>query len=81
MTAGERPLTAADVGAAVRSARRRALMTQQRLADVSQVSRQLVNRLEQGDASVTVRPALSVLKTLGLRLAVGGPPDAPDAQP
>lgn len=80
MTTGKRPLTAADVGAAVRSARQRALMTQQRLADVSQVSRQLVNRLEQGDSSVTVRPALSVLKALDLRIAVSGPVDLPDAR-
>lgn len=81
MTTDEPSPTAADVGAVVRSARQRALMTQQRLADLSQVSRQLVNRLEQGDPSVTMRPALSVLRVLGLRIVVRGPADSAAVRP
>lgn len=62
----------ADVGSAVRTARRRASLTQQQLAGMANVSRQLVVRLEQGDPTVTVRPALNVLEMLSLELVAVG---------
>lgn len=75
--AATRLSTPAQVGAAVRGARRRAAMTQSELADRAGVSRRWIIMLEQGQASrAELGKILDTLDALGLSLKVT-PADQP----
>lgn len=59
--------TVRDLGAAVRSARRKAGLSQQALADDAGVSRQWLSRFESGkNPSAELRKVLDILTALGL---------------
>lgn len=62
--------TAKDVGAAIRSERKRQYLTQTELADLCGVSLSFVSNLENGKATTELEKTLRILSTLGLDLMV-----------
>lgn len=64
--------TARQIGAAVRKERKRQGLTQQQLANVADVSRALISRLEKGAATALYpEKLLAVLDAVGLSLFIG----------
>ncbi len=63
-------LTAQDLGAAVRAARKQQGLDQLLLADLAGVSDRFVRDLEHGKPTVQLREVLRVLDALGLTLQV-----------
>lgn len=62
--------TAKDVGAAIRSERKRQHLTQTELADLCGVSLSFVSNLENGKTTTELEKTLRILSTLGLDLMV-----------
>lgn len=63
-------LTAQDLGATVRAARKRQGIDQLLLADLAGVSDRFIRDLEHGKPTVRLREVLRVLEALGLTLQV-----------
>ncbi|MDR1183972.1 MAG: helix-turn-helix domain-containing protein [Coriobacteriales bacterium] len=73
--------TAADLGASVRSARRKQRLTQKQLADFfSTFSREFLSDLENGKPTVELDKALTVATSLGLKIYVYDNDEQPDGE-
>lgn len=66
----DRIFTAADLGAAIKRARRARRLTQIQLAEHANVSRGALQKLEKGRGTVTLPTMFRLLRTLSLDLAV-----------
>lgn len=62
--------TSKDIGAAIRSERKRQKITQTELADLCAVSLSFVSNLENGKATTELGKTLKVLNTLGLDVII-----------
>lgn len=62
--------TTGDLGAAIKAARKRRRLTQTQLADYANLSRGVVQKLEEGRGTVALANAVRILNTLSLDLAV-----------
>ncbi len=75
-------ITVGDLGAAVRSARRAARLSQAALAERAGVSRQWLSRLETGsNPGAELRKVLDVLAALGLAVTLGASPRLDEDDP
>ncbi|AXK45041.1 helix-turn-helix domain-containing protein [Brachybacterium saurashtrense] len=61
---------AAEIGAAIRRARKEAELTQQQLGELSGVSDRTLRDIESGAGSPALRSVLTVLTVLGLHVTV-----------
>lgn len=66
----ERVFTTSELGASIKTARRRRGLSQIQLADHANVGRSAVQKLERGRGTVEVETALKLLHILSLDLAV-----------
>ena len=66
-----RPIfTTSDLGAAIKAARKQRRLTQSQLADHANLSRGVVQKLEEGRGTVALDNAVRILNTLSLDLTV-----------
>jgi y4mF family transcriptional regulator len=70
-----RPLTPADIGALVRTARKAQGLRQDQLAGASGVGLRFIVDLEAGKPTVQMGKTLLVLQTLGCSIAIAPPPE------
>lgn len=62
----------AEIGVALRTARRRLGLTQQELADLAGLSDRTVRDLEKGSTSPSIGSVLAIARVLGLSIEVTG---------
>lgn len=62
-----------NITSTIRTVRKRSQLTQQQLADLSGVSRTVVQRIEQGSVAVRFDNLLSIFKVLNIRINIHTP--------
>ncbi|KQB84015.1 type II toxin-antitoxin system Y4mF family antitoxin [Corynebacterium lowii] len=62
--------SAQEIGAAVRTARKEYLLTQQQLAELAGLSDRTVREIEKGTGTPGLKAVLTVLAVLGLKIEV-----------